>query len=57
MGIASWFRPLYILSEIWQHTGWESIVFVAALSSVDPTYYEAAKMDGAGRLKRMMYID
>ena len=47
MGIASWFRPLYILSEVWQHTGWESIVFVAALSSVDPTYYEAAKMDGA----------
>lgn len=57
MGIASWFRPLYILSEVWQHTGWESIVFVAALSSVDPTYYEAAKMDGAGRLKRMLYID
>ncbi|MCM1543634.1 MAG: ABC transporter permease subunit [Blautia sp.] len=57
MGMASWFRPLYIISEIWQHMGWESIVFVAALSSVDPTYYEAAKMDGAGRFKRMLYID
>ncbi len=57
MGMAHWFRPLYIISEIWQHMGWESIVFVAALSGVDPTYYEAAKMDGAGRFKRMLYID
>ena len=57
MGMAHRFRPLYIISEIWQHMGWESIVFVAALSGVDPTYYEAAKMDGAGRFKRMLYID
>ena len=57
MGLANWFRPLYVISEIWQHTGWESIVFAAALAGIEPTYYEAAKIDGAGRLKRMIYID
>ncbi|MGI6687377.1 MAG: ABC transporter permease [Christensenellales bacterium] len=51
------FRPLYILSGIWQHTGYSSIIYIAALSAVDPTLYEAAKIDGATRLQKILYID
>ncbi|RIX51191.1 sugar ABC transporter permease [Paenibacillus nanensis] len=50
------FRPIYILSEIWQRIGWESIIYIAALMSIDQEQYEAARMDGAGRLKQMFYI-
>lgn len=50
------FRPIYILSEIWQRIGWESIIYIAALMSIDVEQYEAAKMDGASRLKQMFYI-
>lgn len=57
MALENWFRPLYILSEIWQHTGWESIIFIAALTGVDVSLYEAAKIDGANRLKSIIYID
>lgn len=51
-----YFYPVYVVSEIWQHIGWDSIIFIAALSSVDPELYEAATMDGAGRFKRMIHI-
>ncbi|WP_211745607.1 ABC transporter permease subunit [Paenibacillus sp. Marseille-Q4541] len=50
------FRPIYILSEIWQRIGWESIIYIAALTSIDQEQYEAARMDGANRLKQMIYI-
>ncbi|MFC3748216.1 ABC transporter permease [Paenibacillus sp. GCM10012306] len=50
------FRPIYILSEIWQRIGWESIIYIAALMSIDVEQYEAARMDGASRLKQMFYI-
>ncbi|SEB81513.1 putative aldouronate transport system permease protein [Paenibacillus sp. GP183] len=50
------FRGIYILSEIWQRIGWESIIYIAALSAIDPEQYEAARMDGASRLKMMFYI-
>ncbi|WP_199621181.1 ABC transporter permease [Paenibacillus alkalitolerans] len=50
------FRPIYILSEIWQKIGWESIIYIAALMSIDQEQYEAARMDGAGRIKQMLYI-
>lgn len=51
-----WFRPLYIISGLWQSLGWNSIIFLAALTGIDPTLYEAAKMDGAKRLKQMWYV-
>ena len=51
-----WFYPIYIGSGIWQQTGWDSIIYLAALSSIDPSLYEAAIMDGAGRLKQALYI-
>ncbi|WP_135552645.1 ABC transporter permease [Paenibacillus cymbidii] len=50
------FRPIYILSEIWQRIGWESIIYLAALTSVDQEQYEAARIDGASRPKMMWHI-
>jgi len=50
------FRPIYVLSEIWQRIGWESIIYLAALTSVDPEQYEAARIDGASRLKQIWHI-
>lgn len=51
-----WFRTLYISSDIWQNIGWGSIVYLAAISSVNPTLYEAARMDGANRWKQMRHV-
>ncbi|MCY9667437.1 ABC transporter permease subunit [Paenibacillus alginolyticus] len=50
------FRTIYILSEIWQKIGWESIIYLAALMSIDQEQYEAAKMDGASRWKQIWHI-
>jgi putative aldouronate transport system permease protein len=50
------FRPIYILSEIWQRIGWESIIYIAALMSIDLEQYEAARMDGASRWKQIIHI-
>ena len=50
------FRSLYIISEIWQTIGWNSIIYLAALSGVDEQLYEAARMDGASRWKQMLHI-
>lgn len=54
---ASAFRHLYVWSEIWQNLGWNTIIYIAALSSVDQQLHEAAQLDGASRLKRVFYID
>nr|WP_248930864.1 ABC transporter permease subunit [Paenibacillus hamazuiensis] len=51
-----WFRFIYVSSGIWQQVGWSSIIYLAALSNIDPTLYEAAKVDGAGRWKQMLHI-
>ena len=50
------FRTVYISSGIWQGIGWGSIIYLAALSCIDPALYEAAKIDGAGRWKQMLNI-
>ncbi|MDF2484863.1 MAG: sugar transporter permease [Herbinix sp.] len=50
------FYPIYILSGIWQSIGWDSIIYLAALAGIDQEQYEAARVDGAGRLKQMLYI-
>jgi putative aldouronate transport system permease protein len=52
----SWFRFLYVGSGIWQEMGWGSIIYVAGLASIDVQLYEAADMDGAGRLRKMWSI-
>lgn len=51
------FRPLFIFSGNWQDFGWSAIIYLAALSSVDPTLHEAAKVDGASRFKRIFSVD
>ncbi|MBR3740064.1 MAG: sugar ABC transporter permease [Clostridia bacterium] len=56
MAKAEWFRPLYVISEVWTNTGWDSIIFLSALSSVDMQMYEAARIDGASRIKMLRYI-
>lgn len=50
------FYPIYILSGIWQEVGWSSIIYLAALASIDQEQYEAAKIDGAGRIQQMVHI-
>lgn len=51
-----WFRKILIGSEVWKEFGYSAIVYVAAMVGIDPTLYEAASIDGAGRLKRIWYI-
>ncbi|MBR3762309.1 MAG: sugar ABC transporter permease [Lachnospiraceae bacterium] len=53
---ADYFRGIFVGSAIWQQTGWNSIVFIAALAGIDPTYYEAAIVDGASRIQQLIYI-
>jgi len=57
MASAKAFKHVYVWTDIWQHLGWDSIIYLAALSSVDPTYYEAATIDGATTLQKIRYID
>lgn len=57
MGSASMFSSLYVWSDVWQHTGWDSIIYLAALASVSPSLYEAATVDGASRWQKIRYID
>jgi putative aldouronate transport system permease protein len=51
-----WFRTLYVSSNIWQTTGWSSIIYLAALTSINPELYEAAAADGAGRWRQVWNI-
>lgn len=53
---AKLFRPLYVLSGIWQEAGWGSIIYLATLSTIDPGLYEAATIDGASRFQRMVHV-
>ncbi|RJE85207.1 sugar ABC transporter permease [Paenibacillus sp. 1011MAR3C5] len=53
---AGWFKTIFIGSNIWQNMGWQSIIYIAALSGVNPQLYEAAKMDGASRLRRIWHV-
>lgn len=57
MGAPEWFRPLYIGSDIWQNAGFSMIVYLAALTAIDPALHEAAKVDGANRFQRIRHID
>jgi len=53
---ADYFRTIYVSSGIWQGIGWGTIIYLAALTSIDPHLYEAAELDGAGRWKKMRYV-
>jgi putative aldouronate transport system permease protein len=52
----AWFRPIIVLQDIWKNTGWGTIIFLAALATVDQEQYEAAVIDGAGRFKRVWHV-
>ncbi len=51
------FRPMYILSSNWQDFGWSAVIYIAALSNVDPGQHEAAIIDGASRFQRVIHVD
>jgi putative aldouronate transport system permease protein len=51
-----YFKTIYVVSNVWQNMGWNSIIYLAALSGVDPQLHDAAAIDGASRLQRIRYI-
>lgn len=53
---ASWFRTIYISSEMWQTVGWGTILYLAALTTIDPNLYEAARIDGANRWRQTWHV-
>lgn len=57
MGEAKYFSHMYVWSGVWQNMGWSSIIYLAALSGVSQDLHEAAMVDGAGKLKRIIHID
>lgn len=56
LGEKNLFSTIYVLSDIWQRTGWDSIIYMAALSAVDPSLHEAARVDGASEWDRIVHI-
>lgn len=56
MADTKWFRAVLVMSGVWKEVGWGSVVYLAALSSIDPQLYEAAVVDGASRIKRIIHI-
>lgn len=52
----AYYYPIYILSSIWQGMGWDAIIYIAALSAVDVSLYEAATIDGAGKWKQVIHV-
>ena len=52
----TWLRPMYIFQDLWKGAGWGTIVYLAAITNVDEQLYEAADMDGAGKLRKMWHI-
>ncbi len=56
MAKEEYFRPIFIISHIWKATGWGSIIYMSALTSIDPQLYEAAKIDGANRFRALLNV-
>lgn len=56
IGDKDFFRPIYVLSEIWQCFGWGSIVYLAAIAGINQELYEAARIDGANKLKQILHV-
>ncbi|MDR1230658.1 MAG: ABC transporter permease subunit [Spirochaetaceae bacterium] len=57
MAEPEWFRTLFIGSDIWQHAGWNTILYIATLTGIDPELYEAATVDGATKRQKIWHID
>jgi len=56
MQLAQWFPTIYVSSEIWQTVGWGTILYLAALTTIDPQLYEAARIDGASRWRQIWHV-
>lgn len=54
---SGWFKSIYVWSGVWQGMGWSSIIYLAALAGIDPSLHEAARVDGASRLRRIWHIN
>ena len=57
MGDSKYFRHMYVWSGIWQQMGWNSIIYLAALTAIDPGLHEAAMIDGASKFQRILHVD
>ncbi len=57
LGEPGMFRSIYVWSDIWQTVGYSAVIYLAALAGIDPTLYEAAKVDGASRLQKILNVD
>jgi putative aldouronate transport system permease protein len=57
MGISEWFKTVFVFSGIWQNMGWSMIIYLAALTAINPDLHEAAIVDGASKLQRIRHID
>jgi putative aldouronate transport system permease protein len=51
-----YFRGMVVLTDIWKNAGWGTVVYMASIAGIDPTYYEAAIIDGASRIKRIIFV-
>ncbi len=56
MNEQQYFRPLYIITDMWQYTGWSAIIYLAAITGVNADLFEAARIDGAGRFQQIRYV-
>lgn len=56
LGSAQWFVPLMVFTSVWKSVGWGTIIYLAAITALDPQLYEAAKIDGAGKWKQVVHI-
>ena len=54
--LPQYFRPIYVLTDSWQFTGWTAIIYLAAITGISPDLFEAAEIDGAGRVKKIIYV-
>jgi len=57
LGNPDYFRHIYVWSDVWQTTGYSAVIYLAALAGIDPALHEAARVDGAGRLRRILHVD
>jgi putative aldouronate transport system permease protein len=56
LGSTEWFRPMIVASGLWKEVGWNTILYLAAITAIDPQLYEAAKVEGAGKLAQIRNI-
>ena len=56
INLPQWFRPIYVLTDSWQFTGWTAIIYLAAITNINAELYEAAEIDGAGRIRKIFSV-